>query len=105
MYLKAIKGTSHDTFASMATSSSSSFKVMADNKHVLKLNIGGKVFDIDREITVYFGDDRQLILGEKKVNTRGITFLNNPPHSSLRDTYGTNQVAKLLENSWIDDDI
>ena len=43
--------------------------------------------------------------GKRKVDIRGIAFLNNPPHSYWRDTYRTNRVAKLPKNNWIDNDI
>ena len=87
MFFKAIENTSCDVFASIATFSSSSSKATIRNDNIPIVDIGGKSSKIDKEIAIYFDDNKHLILDKRKANIRNITLLNHLPHSYSKDAY------------------
>ena len=73
--------------------------------NVPRLSIGRKTSNIDIETTIYFDEDKWLILDAKKVNYRNIALLSLIPPSNSKHLNGVNEAAELDENKWIKTDL
>ena len=72
----------------METLLSFSSEARAGNILVPRLDIGGKSTQIDIKTTIYFNDDRQLVVDVKMVDHRNIAYLNYPPPTNSKNPNG-----------------